>query len=127
FAELHNEAAFAALLERHGPMVLRLCRRILGHPQDAEDACQATFIVLVRKAASIRKRGSAANWLFGVAARTARQLRASRARREGGGRVCEQVAANTPEDDPSRAKRDATHHVEKKGRGSLRESQTLVM
>jgi RNA polymerase sigma factor (sigma-70 family) len=101
FAERHDEAAFAALLERHGPMVLRLCRRILGHPQDAEDACQATFLVLVRKAASVRKRGSASSWLFGVAARTARKLRASRARRERDGEVGEQAAADTPEDDPS--------------------------
>jgi RNA polymerase sigma factor (sigma-70 family) len=82
FAEAGDEAAFTALVERHAPMVLRVCRRVLGHPQDAEDACQATFLVLVRKAASVRKRGSAANWLYGVADRTARQLRAGRARRE---------------------------------------------
>jgi RNA polymerase sigma factor (sigma-70 family) len=101
FAEAQDEAAFAALVERHGPMVLRVCRRILGHCQDAEDACQAAFLVLVRKAPSIRKRGSAASWLFGVAARTARKLRASRARCECGGRVNEEVAADTSADDPS--------------------------
>ena len=81
FLGQRDESAFAALLERHGPMVLRLCRRILGHPQDAEDACQAAFLVLVRKAASIRKRGSAASWLFGVAARTARKTSFSSAGR----------------------------------------------
>jgi RNA polymerase sigma factor (sigma-70 family) len=101
FAEAQDEAAFAALVERHGPMVLRVCRRILGHSQDAEDACQATFLVLARRAPSIRKRGSAASWLFGVAARTARKLRARRARRECGGRVCAEVAAGTSADDPS--------------------------
>ena len=80
FVETHDEAAFTALVERHGPMVLRVCRRVLGHAQDAEDACQATFLVLVRKAASVRKRGSVASWLYGVAYRTARKLQASRAR-----------------------------------------------
>jgi RNA polymerase sigma factor (sigma-70 family) len=80
FAETHNEAAFTALVERHGPMVLGVCRRVLGHAQDAEDACQATFLVLLRKAASVRRRGSAASWLYGVAVRTARKLRASRTR-----------------------------------------------
>ncbi len=82
FADTHDESAFAALVERHGPMVLRVCRRILGHFHDAEDACQATFLILARKAASIRKRGSAASWLYGVASRTARTLQTSRARRE---------------------------------------------
>src|SRR5262249_30193281 len=84
FAEAHDEAAFTLLVERHGPMVLRVCLRILDHAQDAEDACQATFLVLVRSAASVRKRASIASWLFGVAARTACKLRASRARRDRG-------------------------------------------
>jgi RNA polymerase sigma factor (sigma-70 family) len=101
FAETHDEAAFTALMERHGPMVLRVCRRILGHAQDAEDACQATFLVLVRKAASVRKRGSAASWLYGTAARTARKLQASRARRERGCGGAEDAMPDTARDDPS--------------------------
>jgi RNA polymerase sigma factor (sigma-70 family) len=75
------EDAFAAVVERHGPLVLGVCRRILRDPDDAEDAFQATFLVLARKARSIGRRELLANWLYGVAVRTARELRASRARR----------------------------------------------
>jgi RNA polymerase sigma factor (sigma-70 family) len=75
------ELAFAALVERHGPMVFRVCRRILDDPHDAHDAFQATFLVLVRQAATIRRRDSVACWLHGVAYRTASQSRAAAARR----------------------------------------------
>jgi hypothetical protein len=61
------ELAFAALVERHGPMVLRVCRRVLADPHDAHDAFQATFLVLVRRSDSIRSRDSVASWLHGVA------------------------------------------------------------
>jgi RNA polymerase sigma factor (sigma-70 family) len=101
FAETHDEAAFTVLVERHGPMVLGVCRRVLGHAQDAEDACQATFLVLVRKAASVRRRGSVASWLYGVAVRAARKLRASRARQARGHAYSERVAAGTVADDLS--------------------------
>jgi RNA polymerase sigma factor (sigma-70 family) len=75
-----DQDAFTALVERHGPMVLCLCRRVLGHAHDAEDACQAAFLVLARKAASIRKKDALASWLHGVAFHAASNLRRDTAR-----------------------------------------------
>lgn len=80
FIEHHEEAALAALARRHGPMVWGVCRRLLTH-HDAEDAFQATFLVLVRKAASIVPRAMVGNWLYGVARQTALQARRAAARR----------------------------------------------
>jgi RNA polymerase sigma factor (sigma-70 family) len=81
FARDRDEAAFAALVERHGPLVLAACRRILGSVQDAEDAFQATFLVLARKAGTIRDPGLLGNWLYGVASRIARKARTALDRR----------------------------------------------
>ena len=78
-----DEAAFEALVDLHGPMVLGLCRRFLRDPRDVEDAFQATFLVLVRKAAGIRDRGLLSNWLYGVALRVATRARANLLRRRG--------------------------------------------
>ncbi len=72
------EAAFAALVRRHAPMVLRVCRDVTGDPHDAEDAAQVTFLVLARKARSIRRGEALANWLFGTARRVAARAGARR-------------------------------------------------
>ena len=81
YVDRRDEAALAALVNRHGPMVWGVCRRHLSH-HDAEDAFQATFIVLVRKAASIAQREAVGNWLYGAAHQTALQARRSAARRK---------------------------------------------
>jgi RNA polymerase sigma factor (sigma-70 family) len=77
-----GEAAFAALVARHGPMVLSVCRQLLGDVQHAEDAFQAVFLVLAQKAGSIRDPDLLGNWLYGVAVRTAQCARQQVARRQ---------------------------------------------
>jgi RNA polymerase sigma factor (sigma-70 family) len=79
--EAAAEAAFEVLVTRHGPMVLRVCRNALRHADDADDAFQATFLVLVKQRGSIRKLDSVASWLYGVAARVSARARVDAARR----------------------------------------------
>lgn len=83
FATERDDTAFAALVQRHGPMVFGVCRRVLGDHHNAEDTFQATFLVLARKAAALDRRGSVAGWLFTVAYHIAIRAQAAIARRQG--------------------------------------------
>jgi RNA polymerase sigma factor (sigma-70 family) len=102
FVATRDEAAFAALVRRHGPMVLGVCRRILHDVHDAEDAFQATFLVLARKAASVVRRDSVGCYLYRVAYRTALEARAANARRRARERPMNEVPH--PEVSPAEAR-----------------------
>jgi RNA polymerase sigma factor (sigma-70 family) len=97
FVSRRDEAAFAALVRRHGAMVLGVCRRVLKNGHDAEDAFQATFLVLARKAASVQQRELVGNWLYGAAYRAALEVRSASATR----RAKETTMRDLPE--PARA------------------------
>jgi len=92
FIEQRDELSFEALVRRHGPMVLGVCQRVLHNQHDAEDAFQATFLVLVRKAASVVPRNMVGNWLYGVARTTAFRAKAAAVKR----RVKERKAMEKP-------------------------------
>jgi RNA polymerase sigma factor (sigma-70 family) len=96
FVRQRDDGAFAALVQRHGPMVLRVCRQVLHQEENAEDAFQATFLILSRKAATVQKRDSLASWLYGVAHHVATDLKRSLARR----RARENRARPRSDDDP---------------------------
>jgi RNA polymerase sigma factor (sigma-70 family) len=99
FAALRDEGAFAVLLQRHGPMVLRVCRRVLHHVQDAEDVFQAAFLVLARKAASLHWHESVGGWLHEVAHRLARKARAGAVRHSEHSQRVEQATVRDPLDE----------------------------
>src|SRR6516165_4878130 len=95
FITQRDEAAFETLVRRHGPMVLNVCRSVLHHEQDAEDAFQATFLVLIRKADSIRQPEAVAGWLYEVAYHVAVKAQAEAARRRAQERnVCPMASAD---------------------------------
>src|SRR5208337_4075227 len=94
FTQEHDEPAFRALVQRHGPMVLGVCRRLLDHPQDAEDAFQATFLVLVRRARAIPWQDSVGHWLHRVAYRVSLKARAKRAYRRATEKQCEVMVSD---------------------------------
>ena len=107
--------AFEAIVERHGPMVLRVCRMILQNVHAAEDAFQATFLVLARKARQLRSSELLSNWLYGVAAKTARKAKAIAVRRrvrdrQAGARRT--VIVDEPQDDQSQADLERVLHEE---------------
>src|SRR5262249_53950890 len=93
FLAQREDTAFAALVRRHAPMVWGVCRRVLANHHDAEDAFQATFLVLVRKASSVEPREMVANWLYGVARQTALKARATTVKR----RARERQVTDMPE------------------------------
>src|SRR5437868_14740244 len=98
------EVAFEALVQRHGPMVLGVCRRLLRHEQDAEDAFQSVFLLLLRKGGSIRPRGKVGNWLYGVAFRIALKARSLRDKRQCNQKPLEE--APEPQVAPTEARAD---------------------
>ncbi|HEV3258133.1 MAG TPA: sigma-70 family RNA polymerase sigma factor, partial [Gemmataceae bacterium] len=98
FLTIRDPAAFEALVARHGPMVLRVCQHVLGNRHDAEDAFQATFLVLARKAASVRPPGALAAWLHGVAYHVAQGARRGAARHHEG--LAPDLAPPDPRPDP---------------------------
>jgi RNA polymerase sigma factor (sigma-70 family) len=101
FAARRDEDAFAALVRRHGPMVLGVCRRVLADAEDVDDAFQATFLVLVQKAGGLRRPELLGNWLYGVACRVAVNARANAARRRAHERRAAEIPRTVPADEGS--------------------------
>ena len=100
FIKERDETAFATLVERHGPMVLSVCRRMLNDAHAVDDVFQAVFLVLVRKAASIGKPELLANWLYGVAFRTAAKARGEAYRRQAHTKEMVEMPATEATSDP---------------------------
>jgi RNA polymerase sigma factor (sigma-70 family) len=110
FLSEHDAAAMEALVKRHGPMVWGVCLRIVGNHHDAEDAFQATFLVLLRKAATISPRSKLAAWLYGVARQTALNARKTAAKRER--REREVAEMSGPEEEQQEAWRDLEPYLD---------------
>jgi RNA polymerase sigma factor (sigma-70 family) len=106
FVQGRDEAAFGALVSRHGPMVLGVCRRILRDENDVEDAFQATFLILVRRATAIRRGDLVSHWLYGVARRVAVRAKAQAARR----RAHEPVGLQIAEASADESLREESRH-----------------
>lgn len=124
FAEFQDEAAFEALVRRHGPMVHGVCRRTLRDPHDIEDAFQATFLVLVRKASAIGRRELVGNWLYGVAYRVALKARVCAAKRRTHERQVEhmpelELPATWTDRDLRQALDEEVHRLPKKYRSAV--------
>ena len=114
FVRSRDEEAFAEVVRRHGRMVLAVGRRVTGHPQDAEDAFQAAFLVLARRAAHVNRPEQLANWLYGVAYRTALEARAARRRvLEQSVSAAPEPAAPSPSDDTTDLRRVIDEELEK--------------
>jgi RNA polymerase sigma factor (sigma-70 family) len=111
FLARQDEAAFESIMKRHGPMVYRVCQRVLHHAHDAEEAFQATFLVLARQAKSIGKSESLASWLHGVAFRVAKRLRRDAARQRS--RELAATLANVPDPADDLLWRDVQFFLEK--------------
>jgi RNA polymerase sigma factor (sigma-70 family) len=112
FTRHRDDSAFAALVERHGPMVLHLCRRVLRNAHDAEDACQATFLVLARKASALGAPAALAGWLYGVAHRVARKAHSRAHRQRAAGANAAEQRNSAPDPLAELAARDVLEVVE---------------
>ncbi|HZN35057.1 MAG TPA: sigma-70 family RNA polymerase sigma factor [Pirellulaceae bacterium] len=123
FFKQHEDGAFAAIVKRHGPVVYGVCRRILSDSNDAEDAFQATFLVLVRKGASLRQPGKLSSWLYGVANRTARKVKLQAALRKS----CESRAPRPLPSDPGELKYDELRSILDEEIGQLPEKYALPL
>src|SRR5262249_44852963 len=123
FTRQRDEAAFALLVKRHGALVLGVCRRVLQQSEDAEDAFQATFLVLARKAGSAGWHDSVGNWLYEVAYRLARKLKCAAARRQTREALMphppEPMPPSTPSHDLSALVDEELHRLPSKYRAAL--------
>ena len=106
------ELAFATLVERHGAMVLRVCRSLLRDEHDAQDAFQATFLILVRRAGAIRKRESVGSWLYGVSLRVSACAEIAAARRRRHERLAAKTVSNRLADEADSRELSAIIHEE---------------